>query len=85
MDLTDTDVTAIRIYFPKDGSIKVHQSLVSPCPVGFPAGYYWYGGKKQGPGHPPKWLGRVLQNQGTELDMVEEVDGKSTRDRECSE
>ena len=25
MNLTDTDITAIRIYFPEDGSIKVHQ------------------------------------------------------------
>ena len=68
MNLTDTDITAIRIYFPEDGSIKVHQSRVSPCPVGFPAGYYWYGGKKQGSGRPPKCLERVLQSQGVELD-----------------
>ena len=61
MSLTDTDITAIRIYFPEDGHIKVHQSHVSPCPVGFPAGYYWYGGNKQGPGRTPKWLERLLQ------------------------
>ena len=61
MSLTDMDITAIRIYFPEDGHIKVHQSRVSPCPVGFPAGYYWYGGNKQGPGRPPKWLERLLQ------------------------
>jgi len=30
MNLTDTDITAIRIYFLEDGSIKVHQSRVSP-------------------------------------------------------
>ena len=81
MDLTDIDVTAIRIYFPEDGSIKVHQSCVSPCPVGFPAGYYWYSGKKQGPGHTPKWLEQVLQSQGTELDMVEKVDAQNKSDR----
>ena len=33
MSMTDTDVTAIKIYFPEDGSIKIHQSRVSPCPV----------------------------------------------------
>ena len=42
MKLTNTDVIAIKIYFPEDGTIKVHQSRVSPCPLGFPAGCYWY-------------------------------------------
>lgn len=77
MNLTDIDITAILIYFPEDGSIKVHQSRVSPCPVGFPAGYYWYGGKKQGPSRPPKWLERVLQSQGVEFDTAKQTDSKS--------
>ena len=52
--MTDKDITAIRIYFPKDGSIKVHQGQVTKCLMGFPAGFYWYGDKKQGPGHLPR-------------------------------
>ena len=28
--------------YPEDGDIRVHQSRVKPCPVGFPAGFYWY-------------------------------------------
>ena len=42
MKLTNTDVIAIKIYSSEDGTIKVHQSRVSPCPLGFPAGCYWY-------------------------------------------
>jgi len=26
----------------------------------FPAGYFWYGGKSVGPGHPPEWVDRLL-------------------------
>ena len=74
MSLTDADITAIKIYFPEDGSIKVHQSRVSPCPVSFPAGYYWYGGRKQGPGHPPKWLERIFQNRDEKLEVRKETD-----------
>ena len=52
--MTDTDITATRIYFPEDGSIKVHQGRVTKCPMGFRTGVYWYGDKKQGPGRLPK-------------------------------
>ena len=34
--MTDTDITAIRIYFPEDDSIKVHQGRVTKCPIGSP-------------------------------------------------
>ena len=44
------DVTAIKVYFPEDSSIQVHQTRVTPCPSEFPAGYYWYGGKRRGNG-----------------------------------
>lgn len=30
------------------------------CPLKFPAGYYWYGGKHKGPGRPPKWVDQLL-------------------------
>ena len=28
--------------------------------MNFPAGYYWYGSKRAGPGHPPKWVDRLM-------------------------
>jgi len=43
MQLMDINVTAIKIYFPEDETIKVHQSQISPCSLGFLAGCYWYG------------------------------------------
>ena len=30
------------------------------CPQDFPAGYFWYGGKRRGPGRPPKLVDRLL-------------------------
>ena len=34
-------VTAVKVYAPQDGPIRVHQSRVTCCPPEFPAGYYW--------------------------------------------
>ena len=50
------DITVVKIYFPQDGQIQIHQTRVTPCPDDFPAGYYWYGQKKHSPGRPPQWL-----------------------------
>ena len=57
------DVTVVNVYFPKDNQIQVHQSRVKPCPSEFPAGYYWYGKTKKGPGHPPKWVDQLLSKE----------------------
>ena len=79
MKLTDTDVTAIKIYFPEDGTIKVHQNRVSPCPMGLPAGCYWYGEKHKCPSL-PKWALSSFQEQvdSTELHQT-------TNDSVCEE
>ena len=61
-DKMDPGVTCVKVYHPQDGSIRIHQSRVCPCPEEFPAGYYWYGGKQKGPGRPPKWVDRLLQS-----------------------
>ena len=52
----DPDIVVSKVYFPDDGQIQVHQLRVTPCPVSFPSGYYWYGRKKHSPGCMPKWL-----------------------------
>ena len=61
-DRTDPDITCVKVYHPQDGPICVHQSRVCPCPEEFPAGYFWYGGKRKGPGRPPKWVDQLLQS-----------------------
>ena len=61
-DRTDPDVTCVKVYHPQEDTICVHQSRVCRCPDGFPAGYYWYGGRRKGPGRPPKWVELLLQS-----------------------
>ena len=38
-----TNVTAVKVYIPREAPIQVHQLRVKPCPPGFPAGFFWYG------------------------------------------
>ena len=59
----DPDVTVVKVYYPQHGETHVHQSRVCACPTDFPAGYYWYGGKRKGPGRPPKWVDQFLSVQ----------------------
>ena len=54
MSHDDPDSTVIKMYFPNDPQIQVHQSRVQMCPDSLPPGYYWYGKRKHGPGHPLK-------------------------------
>ena len=60
------DVTVVKIYRPQDGQIQVHQLRVTPCPPEFPAGYFWYGNKRHGPGRPPKWVDLMLNEEEPE-------------------
>ena len=60
----DPDITVSNVYFPNDTQIKVHQNRVSHCPKEFPAGYYWYGGKRKGIGAPPAWVDKLLNSPG---------------------
>jgi len=55
----DPDVTAVKVFFPDEGSIQVHQTRVCPCPD-LPAGFYWYGGNRKSPGGVPRWLQQLL-------------------------
>ena len=64
----DTNVTAVKVYFPRENPIQVHQMRVKPCPDGFPSGYYWYEGKRQGPGRPPRWVQTILSGDTTQPD-----------------
>ena len=37
------------------------------CLSGFPSGFFWYGGKRHGPGCPPKWVVNLLEPSEDEL------------------
>ena len=68
----DPDVTVVKVYAPQDGQIQVHQSRVSRCPPGFPAGFFWYGGRRSGPGRPPKWVDQLLQDATQARELVQD-------------
>ena len=61
----EPDVTVSKVYFPQDPAMRVHLSRVTPCPSGFPPGFYWYGSKRRSPGRPPKWV-RLLDADSDE-------------------
>ena len=61
--VNDPDVTVVKVYFPQENQIQVHCNRVRPCPVNFPVGFYWYGGSRKGPGHPPLWVDKLLQSK----------------------
>ena len=73
----DPDVTVVKVHFPEEGAIQVHQSRVCPCPPQLPAGFYWYGGRKKNPGRLPQWLDRLLSDQKDHevSNQMEESDG----------
>ena len=73
----NTNITALKVYFPKEDCIRVHQNRVKPCPEGFMAGYYWYGNKRKGPGRPPKWVETAL---GDEQGACQEPDASQAPD-----
>ena len=83
MEVDNTNITAQKVYFPRDDTVKVHQNRVKPCPGGFMAGYYWYGNKRKGPGRPPKWVETVLT--GTQVQDEEDSTSLLEQDTSFSE
>ena len=70
----ETNVAATKVYFPREDPIQVHQLRVKPCPPGFPAGYYWYGSKRRGPGRPPRWVEQVLMDSQQPVMQTDRAD-----------
>ena len=62
-------MTVKKINFPDDPPIQVHQSIVQQCPELFSKGFYWYGSKRHGPGHPPKNVQKKLEQIAAVLDQ----------------
>ena len=66
MSIHGLGITAVKVYFPQDGPIQVHQTRVILCTSEFSAGFYWYGGKRSGPKRPPKL---VRNNNQVDIDV----------------
>ena len=62
MSVDGPDVTATKVYFQEEKTIRVHRSRVQPAPAGFPAGYYYYGHSQHGPGHYPQWVDTLCRD-----------------------
>ena len=75
ISVNDPDLSMVKVYFLQDQSIQVHQSRVKVCPPNFPSGFYWYGGKRRGPGRPPKWVSKVLNSLDSEKETEEPPTG----------
>ena len=63
----DPDVTAVKIFFPTNAPIQVHQSRVNKCPPSFPNDFYWYGGGRSKPGRPTKKIQEQLEAIDAEM------------------
>ena len=72
----DPDVTVVKVYFPEEGTIQVHQSRVCSCPPRLPAGFYWYGGQRKSSGRLPPWLAKLFQ-ETEESEMPEQTENVS--------
>jgi len=46
--INSPDISVLKVYYPQDKQITVHQSRVKYCPAAFPASFYWYGGRQKG-------------------------------------
>ena len=69
--LKEPDISVTKVYHPQSPAITVHQSRVKPCPLNFPAGFYWYGGNIKGPGRPPKWVEQLLVENSRQCDTTD--------------
>ena len=75
-EVNEPNISVSNVYHPKKKTIKIHQSRVKHCPVDFPAGFYWYGGKRKAPGRPPKWVEQLLAGKDADkvVDKEAEID-----------
>ena len=71
---SDPGVICSKVYYPQDEPIRVHQSRICLCPQDFPAGFFWYGGRRRGPGRPPRWVEQLLRS-GTQQGPDEPSNG----------
>ena len=80
----DPDVTAVKVYFPGEGSIQVHQQRVTRCPTELVTGYYWYGPKKHCTGGAPKWVIDLQKQADTQKGQSDLADHNDEEDAQKS-
>ena len=92
VQVKSTGVVVQRVYNSKGDQICVHLHRVTKCPPSFPAGYYWYGDHRYGPGWPPKWIEQLMPAHNTPLpesakgtEDQSEVDPEGSSELECEE
>ena len=73
--ISDPDITVVKVFFPDEGPIQVHQSRVCLCPEQLPAGFYWYGGNRKSAGKVPRWVGRLLSQGDVPPEVSNTIDG----------
>jgi len=78
--LQEPDISVSKIYQPQSPAICVHQSRVKPCPLNFPAGFYWYGGNNKGLGRVPKWVEQVLDEKSTQIEVDDMITSSTMND-----
>ena len=57
----DPDISIVKVYFPEEAAIQVHQTRVCFCPPGFPPGYYRYGANRHSEGNLSRWVERLVE------------------------
>eukprot|EP00731_Ephydatia_muelleri_P007839 Em0004g177a len=72
--INDPDITVVKVFFPDDGPIQVHQSRACMCPEQLPAGFYWYSGNRKSAGKVPKWVDRLLSQGDVNPEAVDGPD-----------
>ena len=82
---TSTAVTCVKVYYPQEGELHIHQTRVCECPKQFSAGFYWYGGRRKGPGHPPKSVDHLLRRGRTSVPSTNLMGPTETREIEDAE
>jgi len=41
-------------------NMGTNKRKIQQCLLDFPAGFFWYGGRNVGPGHPLEWVDKML-------------------------
>ena len=91
----DPDIIVVKVYFPEEGPLQVHQSRVCPCPPALPVRFYWYGGTRKSSGRVPVWVTKLLHNaqqqsaddhpQLNEESCTEQSDSEADSEKKLSE
>ena len=75
-------MTVVKVYFPEEGTIQVHENRVCLCPSEMPIGFYWYGGNRKSQGRIPRWLLQMSEGLAVVENAEEEVPPEASDEEE---